>query len=65
MKFLIERAENYNCLKNGSPCEEAYKIKNDWYIEINDLESLMKLIEKVSYSLIIDENKIIIYDGYI
>lgn len=37
----------------------------DWYIEINTLDELMKLIKECGYSLVIDGEKIIIYDDYL
>lgn len=37
----------------------------DWYIEINFLHELMKLIEDCGHRLVIDDEKIIIYDDYL
>lgn len=78
MRFRIIRASN----DTKKPCKEAYKgtreiyfkdnfITDDcWYIDINSLEELLKLIKKYG-DLIIqedDNNKnflIMIYDDYI
>ena len=79
MRFRIIRASN----EAKKPCKEAYKgtreiyfkgnviIDDCWYIDINSLEELLKLIKKYG-DLIIqkedDNNKkllIMIYDDYI
>lgn len=79
MRFRIIRASN----DIKKPCKEAYKgtreiefrgnviIDDCWYIDINSLEELLKLIKKYG-DLIIqkedDNNKnflIMIYDDYI
>lgn len=37
----------------------------DWYIEINFLHDLMELIEDCGNSVVVDTEKIIIYDDYL
>ena len=78
MRFRITRASN----DTKKPCKEAYKgtreiyfkdkfiIDDCWYIDINSLEELLKLIKKYG-DLIIQEDDniknplIMIYDDYI
>lgn len=63
MEFAITRTS-----MSEKPCEEAYKKDlNDknFYIEIESLDALLSLLEKVGGRLIIDEDGgIEIYDDY-
>lgn len=54
---INHRVEN-GCIKRDLEIE-------DWYIEINFLHELMELIEDCGNSLVIDNEKIIIYDDYL
>lgn len=42
-----------------------YEIVKKPYIEINDIEQLMKLIKDVDNEIIVSEDRILIYDYYI
>jgi hypothetical protein len=61
--FTIKRASWAVRREKKPPCKKAVKGGSDWYIEINSLEDLMQLIDKEG-EIIIDENRIIIYDYY-
>ena len=67
MKFIINTA-SWNC-DNSAPCEKAYLEDGEWHVDIDTLDELMKLIDEVNSSIIVDsyENKhyIVIYDAYI
>lgn len=67
MKFTIDTA-SWNC-DNSAPCEKAYLEDGEWHVDIDTLDELMKLIDEVDTSIIIDshDNKhcILIYDHYI
>lgn len=67
MKFRIRRASKP--FSKERPCNMAslYEHEN-WYVELNTLEDLMKLQEQVDEDLIIEnriDKNILIYDTYI
>lgn len=68
MKFTIDTA-SWNSDPNAAPCEKAYLEDGEWHVDIDTLDELMKLIDEVDTSIIIDshDNKhcILIYDHYI
>ena len=71
MKFEIERASNCGFGSEIPPVKNAYKEQDKkhshiyhWYIDINSLEELMKLIDDES-EIVVNKNKIIIYDDYL
>lgn len=62
MKYRINRASHiYDAVKEPKPCEGAYFEGMEWHIDINSLEELIALIEKVgrisviNYSIEIDD----------
>ena len=63
MKFRIYRTSDYeNC-----PCDGAFKGIDSWFINIESLEELMKLIENVGDIIVSNSQKdpnIEIYDYY-
>lgn len=67
MKFTIDTA-SWNC-DDSAPCEKAYLEDGEWHVDIDTLDDLMKLINEVNTSIIIDphdnKNCILIYDHYI
>lgn len=65
MKFEIMRASDYMV----SPCTEAVKENNNWFIEIKTLEDLISFKEKYGSLILQDRvsekgNLIYIYDDY-
>ncbi len=56
---------SWNC-DDSAPCEKAYLEDGEWHVDIDTLDELMKLIDEVDASIIVDthENKhyITIYD---
>ena len=62
MKFRIYRTTDYeNC-----PCDGAFKERGSWYINIESLEELMKLIDNTCEVIVFNgkEPEIEIYDFY-
>jgi hypothetical protein len=62
MKYKIHRASAI-CWKNEipCPCEESYLENDEWYINVNSLEDLQKLIKKY-WKIILTNDTLIIYD---
>ena len=67
-KFIICRASEWE--QKNSPCDGAVLVKeneswNEWEIEINSLDELLALMDRVGDNLIIGRNNITIYDDYV
>ena len=62
MKYEILRTSDQ--MGKKQPCEKAYKENDIWYIDINSLEELNKLIDEVKEQIIIRIDAIEIYDDY-
>jgi hypothetical protein len=69
MKFRISRVSHYSHAKpRPSPCDGAYLEGDEWFIEVDNLDELMKLAALDSEGIIVGaENppRICIYDGYV
>lgn len=63
MKFEILRASDTSS-KAPAPCDGAFLEGNEWVIEINTLEELLALQNKVGNDLIVNNKQIWIYDDY-
>lgn len=65
MQFAVYTAF-WNC-DDSAPCEKAYLEDGEWHVDIDTLDELMKLIDEVDASIIVntDENKhyITIFDA--
>ena len=70
MKFEIWRASNWQN-ESESPCNKAYvdieyNGSNEKYlIDINTLEELMELIEEIDEDVIVNKDRILIYDSWL
>lgn len=68
MKFEICRTSDYEDSKQPHP--KAYKVNDDWYINIDSLENLIQLCKDVEnngidqFGIIMSSKKIEIYDGF-
>ena len=73
MKFVIETAS----VSDSRPCKKAYmetinRTVNKrtftierYYVDINTLEELMELIEEIDEDVIVNKERILIYDSWL
>jgi hypothetical protein len=47
-----------------SPCKNAVKDSDDWFVELETLEDLIALHKEVGDDLIVSEGSIWVYDSY-
>lgn len=63
MRFEILRASSHGA-DSPIPCAGAFKEEGAWFINIDTLEQLCALRDEVGDDLILSDDCIWIYDGY-
>lgn len=61
MKYKIWRASDYG---DNQPTQESQKEGKEWFIDINSLKDLTRLVDKEG-DIVLGEDEIIIYDNYL
>lgn len=48
--------------QNSQPCEEAVFSNGEWWVDLNSLNDLIKLVDKCGEIIVREDNKLEIYD---
>lgn len=61
----IKSVKSYKEIKEYENFYGDKQVHDIWYVEINTLEELMALQEEVGCELVVGDDEIVIYDGYL